>query len=161
MSPEELKRRLDANPSATEFYAIAEELHKLPSHVVFELLFPIATTCVGHADALAAALLLELEPQCPVSCEDALRMLAAGSWQVSDHLVPFYLTTQFGKVHVLETVRLVATQLDRAGANSVTTIGYWASFPSVSRISGYIFERRRRLHAAAIPPTADTPGSPP
>ena len=54
-------------------------------------------------------LFIEVEPTCPVSCEDALRMLT--EWQVSDRALPFYLKLMLGRVSpLLEALVSVAGQ---------------------------------------------------
>jgi hypothetical protein len=154
MSPGELRRRLGAKLTPREFLAIRDTLAGLPSKRVFHLLFPIATTQFPVATThspwawfSAAELLLELEPRCPLSCEDSLRLLAAGSWQPSDHLVPFYLVTQFGKIALLHAAKSVARELEDEAARSVETVSYWSEFPSVSTIDVYMSRRLTRLRA--------------
>jgi hypothetical protein len=102
----------------------------------------------GWVDAQAAGLLLDLEPPCPISCEDALRMIAE-NWQISDKLVPFYLVTQFGKLYLTKAVSSVAVEFKGDRRHRVETVAYWAGIPSVGTIDAYIIQSRHRLHEAA------------
>ena len=96
---------------------------------------------------LAATLLIEVEPTCPLTCEDALRML--GCWQVSDHLVPFYLKLMFGKARLLEALASMVGEMDRPGHQPMGTVAYWVRFPSVETIDGNMLDRDRRFRALA------------
>lgn len=147
MSPEELRMQLEANPTGTEYVAILHALLRLPSDAAFHLLFPLAATYSDISD-LAACLLIEVEPRCPLTCEDALRMLA--DWQVSDHLVPFYLKLMFGKASLLEAVASMAAQMDRPGAQPMRTIAYWVKFPSVETIDGFMRDRAKGTRGSAL-----------
>jgi hypothetical protein len=135
-----------------ELAKLRNQIGKLPSASVFHLLFPIALDAGEGlvADQLAAQMLVDLEPECPVSCEDALRMIAAGRWNLSDKLVPFYLITQFGKFRLAgEIEAVVAAGLDREARVMVTGVGYWARLPTVEMISWYAEVRRDRLFREA------------
>jgi hypothetical protein len=125
MTTNELRARLTDNTTIGELKEIRRALMRLPPADVFHLLFPIATNLGGGADYQAVALLVELEPPCPLTCEEALRLLASGSWQPSDVFLPFYLVGQFGKIRVLEAVRTVSGELKGDPANYVRTVGYW------------------------------------
>ncbi|HEX4610835.1 MAG TPA: hypothetical protein VH092_21780 [Urbifossiella sp.] len=114
-------------------------------------------------------MLVDPEPGCPVSCEDALRMVAAGRWNVSDKLVPFYLITQFGKLRLAAAIETVAAGvLGREARVMVTGVGYWARLPTVEMISWYAEARRARLlrevglaepgSVMPVIPTATAPG---
>lgn len=148
MTAEELRPLLVLDITAPKLAELRERLGKLPSAAVFHTLFSIALDAGEElaADQLAAQMLVDLEPECPVSCEDALRRVAAGRWNVSDKLVPFYLISQFGKFRLASAIEaVVAEVLGREARVMVTGVGYWARLPTVEMISWYAEARRDRL----------------
>jgi hypothetical protein len=116
---------------------LRQQLGHLPPDSVFRALFPIAIDFQGDgASQVAAQMLVDLEPQCPVSCEDALRMVGEGRWNVSDKLVPFYLISQFGKFRLAEAIETVVGEgLGEEARVMVTGIGYWANIPTITESS--------------------------
>ena len=143
MTLEQLTVELEACSTLDEAFRIRGAVDALPSDVAFELLFTLATQDVGTANLRAAALLVELEPPCSVDCEVALRILASGRWQVSDHCVPFYLVTQFGKSRLIAAARAVASQLDGDARHSVATVAYHARYPAASMSCSPLWKRFR------------------
>lgn len=74
-----------------------KELESSDASDLFWGLFPIAVDAQWNGPAcLAADLLLEFEPTCQVTCEEAIRMMLT-NWDPSIEEVPCYLVTQFGK----------------------------------------------------------------
>jgi hypothetical protein len=140
---ENLRSRLSANRSETGYAALRSEFQTRPPEETFSLLFPIAAEYgMDGADGVAAQLLAELEPLCPVSCEEALLTLARGDWYVSDERVPFYLLYQFGRRELFASVEKVLAEggLSPREANKVSTVEYWARLPTLrlaERISEY------------------------
>jgi hypothetical protein len=127
---------------------IAMRLRTVDSDTLFHALFPTATCVDGTgADIVAAMLLAELEPFCPVSCEDALRILANGAWQPSDYLVPYYLVTQFGQRLLRTTCNTLAAQLEEPQSRVVWAVGYQASWGTLSAIEGFAYNRVRACRA--------------
>src|SRR3954469_16464631 len=129
MTLEELTVELDNCAAASDAVRVRSLVGALPSNVAFHLLFTLATQDVGKSNLFAAALLIELEPPCPVDCEVALRTLASGCWQVSDHCVPFYLISQFGKKRLIEAVAIVSNELDGERRDRVKSVAYHAHWP--------------------------------
>ena len=132
MTLEALTIELESCSTAEDALRIQRSVEALPSGIAFELLFTLATKDVGIPNVLAAALLVDVEPPCPVGCEAALRILAAGQWQVSDHNVPFYLITQFGKSRLIEAATTLANELEGEARQSVATVAYHAHWPAAS-----------------------------
>jgi hypothetical protein len=148
VTAEELRPLLAFGIAAPKLAELRKRLGKLPSVTVFRALFPIALDAGEElaADQLAAQMLVDLEPECPVSCEDALRMVAAGRWNVSDKLVPFYLISQFGKFRLAGAIQtILAEGLGQEARVMVAGVGYWARLPTVEMISWYAESRRDRL----------------
>jgi len=147
---EELTRSLKAASTWSQRRKIEHELVRLDPGVAFHLLYSIATTYgVDTPHDAAASILLQLQPRCPLSCEDALRFLARTNWNLSDHLIPFYLVTQFGQQRVVQAVRLVKTEFDNESQARVTGVGYWAEKPAVLLIEDFVaLEHRARKEDA-------------
>jgi len=147
---EELTRSLKAASTWSQRRKIEHELVRLDPGVAFHLLYSIATTYgVDTPHDAAASILLQLQPRCPLSCEDALRFLARTDWNLSDHLIPFYLVTQFGQQRVVQAVRLVKTEFDNESQARVTGVGYWAEKPAVLLIEDFVaLEHRARKEDA-------------
>lgn len=104
-----------------------ERLRRLKDKERFDILFPIAVKKQGKGFPVcdAAILLRELSPECPISCEDAVRTLLP-NWDVSIEEVPFYLAARFGSGFVRDTARhlqeQVANDLEK---RTLDTIIYW------------------------------------
>ena len=108
------------------FDNVREQLRRLGDKQQFEALFPVSVKKQWDAPAYDAAILLrELSPDCPITCEEAVRALLP-SWDVSLEQVPFYLATRFGSEGVRETARKleqgVATESEKS---TLGTIIYW------------------------------------
>ena len=147
---EELTRRLKAASTWLERRELEHELARLDPAVVFDLLYSIATTYgVETPHDAAASILVELQPPCPLSCEDALRFLARTDWNLSDRLIPFYLVTQFGQQRVVQAVDVVKMEFDGENRTLVAGVGYWAEKPAVVLIEYFVAEqdRARREYA--------------
>jgi hypothetical protein len=84
---------------------VGEGLRELTQEQQFRILFPIAVKSQSDDfPVLDAALLLHrLSPECPISCEDAVRALLPG-WDISIEQVPFYLAARFGPARVFQAV---------------------------------------------------------
>jgi hypothetical protein len=142
---ESLRQRLTVAVSERSYAALRSKFQGQDGAAAYRVLFPIAVDYRSDgADGIAAQLLVEIEPRCPVSCEEALLAVASARWQVSDERVPFYLLCQFGRRELFETIGtlLAANRLDAKQANSVDTVGYWARLPTLTlaeRIREYAF----------------------
>lgn len=107
---------------------LRERLRELSAKQQFQILFPIAVKnpYVGDFPVLTAAELLEeLSPECPISCEEAIRALLP-EWSVSLEQVPFYLAARFGPKCVFQTVSNLETELkDESQRATLRTVSYW------------------------------------
>ena len=149
MTLEELTLELDNCATVSDALRIRSVVDALPSAVAFHLLFTLATRDVGKPNLFAAALLIELEPPCPVDCEVALRTLGSGCWQVSDHKVPFYLITQFGKLRLIEAVAIVSNEFDGERRHQVNTVAYHAQWPAAEMSISTLTETFARIERNA------------
>ncbi len=156
MTPDVFRRMLEratrdgftATDVWTERWKAAAIGGALPAGLLFEAVFPIATTYQGGESELAAELLVEVQPQCPITCEEALRVISSAQrWNLSDRLVPFYLVTAFGASHVLQAVAAVGAE-SGTDRTLVFGIAYWVRQPAVELIAGYASTRHSRLIAA-------------
>jgi hypothetical protein len=105
---------------------LRDEISKLNPTEAFEILYPIAsnTQCDGPAYR-AACLLFLVNPVCPITCTDAIRMLLS-NWDVSIEEVPWYLAVQFGKDAIRQAIDSFADeQLEHDQIIRLTTIKYW------------------------------------
>ena len=151
MTIEDLTRRLKAASTWSARRQIEHELVRLEPGVTFHLLYSIATTYgVETPHDAAASILVELQPPCALSCEDALRLLANADWNLSDRLVPFYLVTQFGQERVLQAVDIVKTEFDGERQARVTGVGYWAEKPAALLIEHFVAEQHRARREDAM-----------
>src|SRR4051812_8721252 len=109
MAPDEFVAALrHANLTGTRG-ELVERLRRLDDDVLFRLLYPLAVSSQLECPAatVAAMLLAELRPACPVSCREAL-VAAMPAWDVGIREVPQYLVAVFGRQRVLEVVRELA-----------------------------------------------------
>src|SRR5579862_2869235 len=73
----------------------------------------------------SAILLRELSPDCPVSCEEAVRAMLP-SWDISIEEVPFYLAARFGTDRVRRAVRAIESgTLSDVQKRMLDTVLYW------------------------------------
>lgn len=107
---------------------LREQLQGLPGEQQFQILFPIAVKnpYVGEFPVLdAARLLRELNPDSPLSCEEAVSALLP-EWSASLEEVPFYLAKRFGPSRVYEAVASLGAGLtDKSQRSSLDTVAYW------------------------------------
>jgi hypothetical protein len=107
---------------------VGEELRALPQEQQFRILFPIAVKSQDHGifPVLDAATLLHrLSPECPVSCEDAVRALLPG-WDISIEQVPFYLAARFGPARVFQAVASLEPEVtEKTQKVNLHTVSYW------------------------------------
>lgn len=143
---ESLRQRLIADTRERGYAELRRGFQSRDPQDVYAILFPIAVEYGSDGgDSIAAQLLVETEPPCPVTCEDALTTVATAKWwQVSDERVPFYLLAQFGRRELFGSIaRLVSDgRLDAKQAPIVDSVGYWARLPTLTlaeRISEYGF----------------------
>jgi hypothetical protein len=109
------------------FRGVREQLRGLSDKQQFEILFQVAVKrqCGDAPVCDAAVLLRELSPECPISCEEAVRAMLP-SWDVSIEEVPFYLVAHFGAGRVRDAVREVQHQVSSQPEKaSLDTIVYW------------------------------------
>ena len=140
MTADELRPLLGFHTTIGEMKRIRATLANLPDDVVFFALFPLATTMSPvNADPLAATLLVDLDPACPLTCEEAVRATASNLWQVSNGLVPFYLLNQFGRKSLRRAGLVVhAEQTEQEPRHRATVILayegkiFWETFRQLS-----------------------------
>jgi hypothetical protein len=116
---------------------------------LFQALFPVAADnrlarAAGqfgsepweHLSFRAGKLLVDLDPLCPVSCEEALRMVAGGDWDLSLKEVPFYLISQFGKLQLGGVVRKLLSEVSGEPEKlALETVAYWLAPATVDLLS--------------------------
>lgn len=115
-----------------DFFELRQRVAKERPEGLAELLLTTAITNLGDkADGVAGRLLIELEPKCPLSCEQVLERVYESSWNVSCKEVPFYLVSQFGKWYVLNAVESLVSSLPSGEQRRrVEGISYWARMPT-------------------------------
>jgi hypothetical protein len=119
-------------PSADEhelvFRQVRERLRRLTDEQQFRILFSIAvkSQLTGNFPVCDAAIILrELSPDCPLSCEDAVRGLLP-DWDISIEEVPFYLAARFGSHRVRQAVQLVGQDATSSSDKQMlSTVLYW------------------------------------
>lgn len=112
-----------------DFLALRQCVAREHAEGLAEFLLNTAIANLGDkADGVAGRLLIELEPKCPISCEQVLERLSKSNWNVSFKELPFYLISQFGKWNVLRAVESVANSASLTGEQRarVEGISYWA-----------------------------------
>jgi hypothetical protein len=117
---------------------VGEELRKLTDEQQFRILFPIAVKSQGHDFPVldAAILLRRLSPECPISCDEAVRALLP-EWDISIEQVPFYLAARFGSKRVREAVRNIEQEATgKPEKATLNTIIYWAGVYDESCTNG-------------------------
>lgn len=145
MTPEELQQVLVAGLSPERLRELRAALERWGPGEAFRSLWPLAlNTDLVPADQWASYLLVELDPPCPLRCEDALREIARSELNLSNRLVPFYLAAQFGKHKVLKKVREVSAGEFAAGVpETLSGIAYWLDIPAVELVRGFVEWRRK------------------
>lgn len=137
MTADDLQQELTVPMTPRRFDKLLEALERVDPAEAFDCLFRVATAAAtyGH-DQWASRLLVELDPPCPVSCVEALRLLArTGSFDPGNRLVPFYLATQFGKRAVAEAVEsLRASEFAGGGPTPLDAVAYWLGVPAVELV---------------------------
>jgi hypothetical protein len=116
-----------------EFFELRQRIAREHPEGLAEFLLNTAMANLGDkADGVAGRLLIELEPRCPVSCEQVLDQVSKSNWNVSFKELPFYLISQFGKWNVLRAVESVAGAASLTGEQRVRVegIAYWARMPT-------------------------------
>ncbi|VTS06082.1 hypothetical protein [Tuwongella immobilis] len=144
MTAEDLRAALAAPMTLDRFRQLAAALRGRAADEVFGLLWPLALdTDLAPADAWASCLLVELEPWCPLSVEDALRAIGASRLNLSNRLVPLYLASQFGKRKVGKAYRaLVPPEFSGEVPPELSGIMYWLGAPAVE-LAGWFCNWRR------------------
>jgi hypothetical protein len=147
-------RRAFAELTMTQerFQQLAASLREKPAEELFGLLWPVALdTLSSPADQWASQLLVQLEPWCPMTCEDALRAVATSELNLSNRLVPFYLAAQFGKRKVAKAYRvLVPAEFPGEVPPALGGILYWLSFPTIDLVEWFAEWRCRRPEAEPL-----------
>jgi hypothetical protein len=117
------------------FDTLLERLKACDSAAAFDCLFTVALAPkrYGH-DQWASRMLVELDPPCPLPLD---RLLTAypGKIDLSNRLVPFYLSGQFGKAAVAHAVRRMPVM----SCGALAGIGYWLGFPLADLILPYLW----------------------
>ncbi|HLX70043.1 MAG TPA: hypothetical protein VKV04_10495 [Verrucomicrobiae bacterium] len=109
------------------FCQARERLRRLKDEQQFHILFPIAVKAQDLRFPVcdSAILLRELSPDCPVSCEEAVRAMLP-SWDISIEEVPFYLAARFGTDRVRRAVRAIESgTLSDVQKRMLDTVLYW------------------------------------
>jgi hypothetical protein len=145
MTVEELRLALADPMTPDRFRQLRADLATWDPSELFETLLRFALdTEPSNSDVWASALLVELEPPCPISCEEALRRIARSRMNHSNRLIPFYLAAQFGKRRVLRIVRrLRSVEFEVRLPERLKVVRYWLRVPSIS-LPGWFSEWRRR-----------------
>ncbi|TXI90190.1 MAG: hypothetical protein E6Q34_09435 [Burkholderiaceae bacterium] len=121
-----------------EFIDLALAMGDADRMELFEFLFSRAMSG-GRVGAIAARLLVEIEPKPTRNCEELLDEVAKSNWNVSVKEVPFYFISQFGKRGLISAYEnyindaiLTDMQKQRVG-----TIIYWTAGSTANLIRGY------------------------
>jgi hypothetical protein len=142
----ELQRSLLASVrSYADLQRVRDELRPHNGPDLFRALFAVAVDyrADGASDS-AACLLAELEPPCPLTCRETLTQLAAGAWNPSDRLVPFYLVAQFGKRELVRAIEVLLAAAGSGGPRSgLEGVRYWTELPAADLIAGHLEGRWR------------------
>jgi hypothetical protein len=119
-------REAEADRHDPLFRGVREQLRGLGEEQRFEVLFRVAVMDQDDAPASAAAILLrELSPNCPISCEEAVRAMLE-SWDTSLEEIPFYLAARFGSALIRKTVRSIEqNKIIDARRQRLRTVDYW------------------------------------
>ena len=139
MNRQSIRQRLLEATTVAKVDELSRQLRGSDPAELFHALFPVAidnrlakeagqfgSEPWEHLCFRAGKLLVGLEPRCPVSCEEALRMVADGDWDLSLKEVPFYLITQFGKLQLGEMVgKLLADLPGQPARLALDTVAYW------------------------------------
>ncbi len=132
---ESLRHQFISDLHARGYAEVRSEFQSREPEDMYSLLFPIAVNFKADgADGHAGQLLAELEPRCPVSCEEAiLTVVRSRWWQVSDERVPFYPLCQFGRKELFAAVTnlFAGKMMDACEADIVNGIWYWAKLPTL------------------------------
>lgn len=129
-----LQAKLSLVKTYDDFFALCQVLRKEDERNLFASLFPIALSGAPDGVASMAALaLIELEPKCLISCDEAIEKIANSKWDLSSREIPFYLVSQFGKWTVREAVLAFSARpgVDEQSKVLVDGVWYWACGPSV------------------------------
>ncbi|QEL19260.1 hypothetical protein [Limnoglobus roseus] len=158
MTAEELQPLVDKGFTNDQFAEVVARLRSRPAAEVFGLLWPVALNGDLTASHWAGCLLIQLEPWCPLSVEDAVREVAASALNLSYREVPFYLAAQFGKRAVGEAVRVVAAEFAGKNTSGLGATAYWLGMPAVELV-GWFWRWRSRWGTPADdePPLAPCP----
>jgi hypothetical protein len=143
MRQEDIRLAIEQAIARKRFPDLIRSLRAVDGAVLFRGLFPLAVAAQCHRPAYPAAyLLLELEPPCDLSCEEALRSVMP-DWDISIEEVPLYLVTQFGKHELRRTVGVIAREaaLGEAERKRLETILYWIDFPASETMGWFIRTR--------------------
>jgi hypothetical protein len=128
---EQIEHAVFGLKSTTDLLELHDRMLRASDAAVFHGLFPTATNLRSYFWPVAVALLVVVEPRCPLTCAAALRRIAVSRWQVSDQLIPFYLVTQFGKQQLLATTRTVSAEYEGERRACVKVVRYWISRPCI------------------------------
>jgi hypothetical protein len=145
----DIRQRLKEATTVAQVDELGRQLARCEGAELFEALFPVAVDnrlarAAGqfgaepweHLSFRAGKLLVDLDPPCPVSCAEALRMVTDGDWDLSLKEVPFYLISQFGKLQLGQTVRkLLEGASDAQEKLALETIAYWLAPATIDLLS--------------------------
>ncbi len=133
----ELRAKFANIKNYDDFFSVFRELAPYSSEALAEALFEISINQTGNvADAMAGCLLIAIEPSMNYSCNELLIKISQSRWNVSNREVPFYLVSQFGKIH-LNSV-LIEMLSDSSFSESeriyIDSVLYWVSSPAAKLV---------------------------
>jgi len=127
-------RGLLSDPTKDGIAQLKSELRGWPAGDAARALFTIA---IGHDSTnshyRAGDVLVDLEPAIEMSCEQALRAVAASNLDVDAQSFAFYLITQFGRRQLINTmIQLWPPAETRQLPTGVDALEYWLRPPAHS-----------------------------
>jgi hypothetical protein len=149
MDWQDIRQRLREATTVRKVDELSRQLSGADAAELFQALFPVAVDnrlarAAGqfgsefweHLSFRAGNLLVDLEPRCPVSCEQALRLVAEGEWDLSLREVPFYLVSQFGKLQLAEVASRLLEEVSGPGQKlALETVAYWLAPATVDLLA--------------------------
>jgi hypothetical protein len=122
-----------SRPSADRFKSLEAEMSAWPREQQAKALFRIALGANGtYAHYRAAHFLVESEPPLSCSCEEAIRAIAAAPLDLDNQSLMFYMTTQFGKQAIEQTIKRLWKE-EYGGKRlppGLDAFGYWLGAPT-------------------------------
>jgi hypothetical protein len=110
---------------------LRDALRQEDEAAVFHFLYPVAMgDTTNKYNYIARRLLLHLNPQCQLSCDDAIKCLWNG-WNTNDGEVPFYLYKQFGLAEMYNAAKRVSDEnLTQSQHGIIDILLIWSNLAS-------------------------------